>query len=127
MQNRSFGFTSIAIALLIFFTSLSASARELQISLLGDQALDQTSLVPAAESIEAFTAPLDGKVTLTRFCSDTCLACRGRTLGAEVFQTRQRGCIDHQPGIELPRGEIVQCTNRCPTMQAALFVGTLRP
>lgn len=114
-------------AALLVLPALPAHAGTKIFSPLDDAVLEQTTLVPAAGSVTAYTAPRDGRVVLTRFCGDRCVECEGETLGARAFEVRGFGCVEHPKGIELPPGETVRCTNRCQTMGAALFSGRLRP
>lgn len=115
-----------AAASLIALSALPASAGTKIFSPLDHGVIEQTTLVPAAGSVAAYTVPSDRRVTLTRFCGDGCVQCEGATLGAKAFTVRSGRCVEHPSGIELPPGETVRCTNSCPTMGAALFSGLLR-
>ncbi len=115
-----------AAASLIALSALPAFAGTKIFSPLDHRVLEQTTLVPAAGSVTAYTVPSDAKVVLTRFCGDGCVRCEGATLGKKAFQSRNGGCVEHPKGIELPPGETVRCTNSCQTMGAALFSGLLR-
>ncbi len=108
-------------------TAAPAAAEPPIFSPLDADVLEQTTLVPAATSVTAYTAPNDARVVLTRFCGDGCVRCAGTTVGSAAFETRGGRCIDHPRGLELPPGEAVQCTNPCSTTGAALFSGLRRP
>ncbi|MBM4269624.1 MAG: hypothetical protein FJ144_23975 [Deltaproteobacteria bacterium] len=115
-----------AAALLVAIPALSASAGTHVASPLDHRVLERTWLVPAAGTITAYEVPENARVVLTRFCGGSCVSCSGKKLGGKAFRTNKSGCVEHQPGILLPPGETVQCTNRCATMNAALFSGVLQ-
>lgn len=94
---------------------------------LDQRVLEQTTLIPAAASVTAYTAPSNARVVLTRFCGNGCVHCEGETVGKSAFEASNGGCAVHPQGLELPPGETVRCTNTCKTMGAALFSGTLNP
>lgn len=116
----------VAAASLIALSVLPASAGTKTFSPLDHRVIEQTTLVPAAGSVTAYTVPSDRRVKLTRFCGDGCVRCEGATLGATAFTVQTGQCVEHPRGIELPPGETVRCTNSCPTMEAALFSGVLQ-
>ena len=94
---------------------------------LDQRVIEKTTLVPAEESVTAYTAPHDARVLLTRFCGGDCVRCEGTTVGSKVFGNGNQNCVEHPHGFELPPGETVRCTNTCDTMKAALFSGLLEP
>lgn len=115
----------VAAAFLIALPALPANAGTKIFSPLDGAVIEQTTLVPAAGSVTAYTVPSDKRVMLTRFCGDGCVQCEGKTLGTKVFTTQSGRCVVHPQGVELPPGETVRCTNSCQTMKAALFSGVL--
>ncbi|MDG2308452.1 MAG: hypothetical protein P8R42_28065 [Candidatus Binatia bacterium] len=110
----------------VSLTALPAFAGTKMFSPLDHRVLEQTTLVPAAGSVTAYTVPSDAHVVLTRFCGGGCIQCEGATLGRKAFQAGTARCVEHPKGIEMPPGETVHCTNTCKTMRAALFSGLLR-
>lgn len=115
-----------AAASLIALSALPAIAGTKIFSPLDHGVIEQTTLVPAAASVTAYTVPSGKRVTLTRFCGDGCVRCEGATLGRKAFNSGTARCVEHPKGIELPPGETVRCTNTCKTMGAALFSAVLQ-
>ena len=125
--SRSFVCTLATVLLASTFSPAEVRADQARYSPLDVSVIELTKLIPPSESVTAYTAPSDSAILLTRFCGDRCVSCEGKSLDARAFHTGQTPCIRYQPGIELPAGESVRCTNRCTTMNAALFSGVRRP
>lgn len=121
------GFVLYATCAVLALPAPSAGAGAQGFSPLDPDVLEQTTLVPAAESVTAYTVPSDARVVLTRFCGNGCVRCAGETLGPKAFDCHGRRCVEHTHGIELPPGETIRCTNVCKTMGAAMFSGVLGP
>jgi len=117
---------TLAAAASIALGALSAHAGPV-FSPLDRGILEQTTLVPATQSVTAYTVPPNVRVVLKRFCRDDCVRCEGAILGSKAFEAQSGRCVEHPHGLELPPGETVRCTNACTTMGAALFSGVLRP
>ena len=92
---------------------LHSDATQPRYSPLDGSVLELTKLIPPSESITAYTAPSDAAMVLTRFCGDQCVSCQGTSLREDAFHTGRARCVRYQPGIELPPGETVRCTNHC--------------
>jgi len=79
--------------------------------------------VPAEGAADVYTTPAAGFFILTQACGSTTLSLSGSTMG-EFFKL-QGACQTFTPGIVIPAGEILSCSNGSDSAASCLITGVL--